>query len=542
MGSRRLTAFLVLRSPCLTEREGGDDAKMIEVMDTTLRDGEQMRDVSYTPDEKLSIAQFVLEEVGVDRIEIASAQVSAGEREGAETVLRWAVSHDAADRVEILGYTDGEASARWIADLGGKVMNVLAKGSLKHLTTQLRKTPAQHVADIDDTVRKARRLGVACNLYLEDWSNGMIDSRDYVLNLIGGLADTPIVRIMLPDTLGVLSPAMVTEMVEAVVSRFPDRHFDFHAHNDYGLATANTLAAIEAGVAGVHCTVNGMGERAGNAPLDEVVVGMHDFLGRTTRVQESKLVQVSERVDVVSGRRVPPNKAISGANAFTQTAGIHADGDRKGDLYQGRLLPERFGRERSYALGKLAGKATLEHHLDALGIELSRKQRNAVLERIKELADRKATITQQDLPYIVDDVLARPHERHFVLESVVVVSAIGLRSTATVKLSYTAPGGEDATVHEDSAQGDGGYDAFMKAVGLITGEIGLTLPELIDYVVSIPPGGHSDAIVQCTITWRGDGDTLTTKGVNSDQVLAAADATEKMLNVWVARVGDDGAS
>jgi D-citramalate synthase len=468
--------------------------------------------------------------------------VSAGERTGAETVLRWAASHGVANRVEILGYTDGEASARWIADLGGKVMNVLAKGSLKHLTKQLRKTPDQHRQAIDDTVRKAERLGVACNLYLEDWSNGMIDSRDYVLELLDGLADTPILRIMLPDTLGVLSPSMVTEMVETILGRYPDRRFDFHAHNDYGLATANTLAAVAAGISGVHCTVNGMGERAGNAPLDEVVVGMHDFLGMTTRVQESKLVQVSERVDVVSGRRVPPNKAISGANAFTQTAGIHADGDRKGDLYQGRLLPERFGRERSYALGKLAGKATLEHHLDALGIELSGEQRGAVLERVKELADRKATITQQDLPYIVDDVLARPHERHFLLESVVVVSAIGLRSTATVKLRYTAPGGKETTIHEDSAQGDGGYDAFMNAVGLITGGIGFALPELIDYVVSIPPGGHSDAIVQCTITWRGDGDTLTTKGVNSDQVLAAADATEKMLNLWVARAVENEAS
>ena len=515
---------------------------MVEVMDTTLRDGEQMRDVSYTPDEKLSLAQFVLEEVSVDRIEIASAKVSAGERTGAETVLRWAASHGVADRVEILGYTDGEASARWIADLGGRVMNVLAKGSLKHLTMQLRKTPEQHRQAIDDTVRKAERLGVACNLYLEDWSNGMIDSRDYVLELLDGLADTPILRIMLPDTLGVLSPSMVTEMVETILGRYPDRRFDFHAHNDYGLATANTLAAVAAGISGVHCTVNGMGERAGNAPLDEVVVGMHDFLGMATRVRESKLVQVSERVDVVSGRRVPANKAISGANAFTQTAGIHADGDRKGDLYQGRLLPERFGRERSYALGKLAGKATLEHHLDALGIELSGEQRGAVLERVKELADRKATITQQDLPYIVDDVLARPHERHFLLESVVVVSAIGLRSTATVKLRYTAPGGKETTIHEDSAQGDGGYDAFMNAVGLITGGIGFALPELIDYVVSIPPGGHSDAIVQCTITWRGDGDTLTTKGVNSDQVLAAADATEKMLNLWIARAVENGAS
>ena len=514
---------------------------MIEVMDTTLRDGEQMRDVSYTPDEKLSIAQFVLEEVGVDRIEIASAQVSAGERAGAQTVLRWAAARGVADRVEILGYTDGDASARWIADLGGRVMNVLAKGSLKHLTRQLRKTPEQHLRDIDDTVRTAQRRGVVCNLYLEDWSNGMVDSRDYVLQLLDGLADTPVARIMLPDTLGVLSPPMVTEMVRTILGRYPDRRFDFHAHNDYGLATANTLAAVAAGIAGVHCTVNGMGERAGNAPLDEVVVGVHDFLGKTTRVRENRLVQVSERVDVVSGRRVPPNKAISGANAFTQTAGIHADGDRKGDLYLGRLRPERFGRERSYALGKLAGKATLEHHLDALGIELSGEQRSAVLERIKELADRKATISQQDLPYIVDDVLARPHERRFVLESAVVVSAIGLRSTATVKLRFTAPGAPESAIHEDSAQGDGGYDAFMNAVGRIAGKIGLTLPELVDYVVSIPPGGHSDAIVQCTITWRGDGESLMTKGVNSDQVLAAAEATEKMLNLWIARDGGTGA-
>ena len=514
---------------------------MVEVMDTTLRDGEQMRDVSYTPDEKLSIAQLVLDEVGVDRIEIASAQVSAGEREGAQAVLAWAESHGLAERVEILGFTDGAASARWIADLGGRVMNILAKGSYKHLTTQLGKTPQEHLRDIDDAVRQADRLGVVCNLYLEDWSNGMIDSRDYVLELIDGLRDTPLQRIMLPDTLGVLSPPMVSEMVGAILVRFPDRRFDFHAHNDYGLATANTLAAVAAGVPGVHCTVNGMGERAGNAPLDEVVVGLHDFLGKTTRVQESKLVQVSETVDVVSGRRVPPNKAISGANAFTQTAGIHADGDRKGDLYHGRLLPERFGRKRSYALGKLAGKATLEHHLDALGIELSAEQRRAVLERVKELADRKATITQQDLPYIVDDVLARPHERHFVLESVVIVSSIGIRSTATVKLRYTAPDGDDTVTYEDSAQGDGGYDAFMNAIRQIAGKIGLALPRLVDYGIAIPPGGRSDAIVQCTITWRGDVDTLTTKGVNSDQVLAAAEATEKMLNLWVARAAAVGA-
>ena len=207
-----------------------------------------MRDVSYTPDEKLSVAQFVLEEVGVDRIEIASAQVSAGERAGAETVLRWANAHGVAERVEILGYTDGEASARWIADLGGKVMNVLAKGSLRHLTTQLRKTPEQHRCRTS-TTRCARRGGSAWRA-TSTWRTGRTAWSTRATTSWSSSAAWPIRRSCAScfrTPWACCRPAMVTEMVEAVLGRFPDRHFDFHAHNDYGLATANTLAAVAAG-------------------------------------------------------------------------------------------------------------------------------------------------------------------------------------------------------------------------------------------------------------------------------------------------------
>ena len=512
-------------------------SRLIEIVDTTLRDGEQMQDVSYTPGEKLAIVKVLLDEVRVDHVELTSALVSAGERDAVREVMDWAADHGRVDAIEILGFTDGNRSVDWITALGGTVMNILAKGSLRHVTTQLGKQPAEHFADIAETVAYAGAHGVRCNIYLEDWSGGMLDSPGYVRAMLEELAEIDLWRVMLPDTLGLLSPPQVGEFVGDLVRRYPTLSFDFHGHDDYGVATANTLAAVTAGAACVHCTINGMGERAGNTPLDEVVVGIHDFLGLRTNVDETKLIAASERVEVFSGRRVGFNKPIVGPNVFTQTAGIHADGDHKGDLYTSRLSPERFARRRRYALGKLSGKRSLEFNLTDLGIELDEAQSQLVLERIKELADGKQTITQDDLPFIISDVLETPHDRSFILRSCVVVSSIGLKPVATVKLAHRATPGGEFTEYEASAQGDGGYDAFMNTLRSIAGQLGLELPRLADYNVSIPPGGKSDALVQCSITWlhpdRADA-VFTTKGVHSDQVLAAAQATEKMLNLVAA--------
>ena len=510
--------------------------RTIEVLDTTLRDGEQMQDVSYTPGEKLAIAKVLLEEVKVDHVELTSALVSDGERDAVREVIAWAAEHHRVEAIEVLGFTDVTRSVDWIKGLGCQVMNLLAKGSLNHVTTQLRKQPAEHFADIAATVAYAGTQGVRCNIYLEDWSGGMLASPDYVLAMLDELSGLGLWRVMLPDTLGLLAPAQVTRFVGDLVGRYPELNFDFHGHDDYGMATANTLAAVAAGASCVHCTVNGMGERAGNTPLDEAVVGIHDFLDLRTRIDETKLITASERVEVFSGRRVAFNKPIVGHNVFTQTAGIHADGDHKGDLYASRLSPERFARRRRYALGKLSGKRSLEFNLTDLGIELDDEQSRLVLERIKELADGKQTITQDDLPFIISDVLETPLDRTFVVRSCVVVSSIGLKPVATVKIAHRNAGGS-FDEYEASDQGDGGYDAFMNAVRSIAAQLGVTLPRLADYHVSIPPGGKSDALVQCSITWDHPdrpGAVFSTKGVHSDQVLAAAQATEKMLNLVTA--------
>ena len=502
---------------------------VVEVMDTTLRDGEQMRDASFTPEEKLNIARMLLEEVRVDRIEVASARVSEGEQDAVARISAWAREKGLAERVEVLGFTDFKTSVDWMTAAGARVLNLLAKGSLEHLTKQLRKTPQQHVREIRDTIDYAASRGVLANIYLEAWSNGMVESPDYVLFLLDELADTPIRRYMLPDTLGILHPAQVTAFVSDLVRRYPSHHFDFHGHNDYGVATANTVAAVASGARGVHCTINGVGERAGNASLDEAVVAIRDFLGGETAVNEKTLYAISQTVEIFSGRRVAFNKPICGQNVFTQTAGIHADGDKKANLYASRLAPERFGRKRQYALGKLSGKSSLDYNLEALGIELSPDQKKRVLDRVISLGDMKKAITQEDLPYIISDVLETPTERRFEMRSCVVVSSTGMKAMATVKLAHRPDPAEPFEEYEESALGDGGYDALMNAIRKITDRLGFECPVLVDYQVTIPPTGQSDALVQCFITWKGR-TTFVTRGVNSDQVLAAAEATEKMLN------------
>jgi D-citramalate synthase len=314
-------------------------ARRVEVMDTTLRDGEQAEGISMMPEEKRTIAQRLLETVKVDRIEVASARVSEGERRAVKTIVDYAESKGLTDRVEILGFVDNNRSVDWAKSVGARVINLLTKGSLHHCREQLRKTHPQHIEDIRRTIDYGAKNGITFNVYLEDWSGGMIGGADYVDEHSDALCQMPVKRIMLPDTLGLLSPPQVREFVGRVIAKFPGRHFDFHGHDDYGLGTANTLEAALAGAHGVHVTVNGMGERAGNVTLDEVVVALRDHAGIRTSVDERALLEVSRLVEVFSGRRVPPNKPIVGENVFTQTAGIHADGDMKGRRRRRRTGP-----------------------------------------------------------------------------------------------------------------------------------------------------------------------------------------------------------
>lgn len=496
-------------------------------MDTTLRDGEQTNGVAFSASEKLTIAQLLLTDVKVDRIEIASARVSEGEFQAVKKITKWAAENNLLDRVEVLTFVDGDLSVNWMTEAGAKVMNLLTKGSLNHLTHQLKKKPYEHFDDIAKVIALAKSKELICNVYLEDWSNGMRNSKDYVFQLLDFLQYQPIARILLPDTLGVLTPTETYAFVHEVVSKYPNLHFDFHAHNDYDLGTANVFEAVKAGAKGLHLTVNGMGERAGNAPLASAIAVLNDYLPEVhTSVEEQSLYSVSKLVETFSGFRVAANKPIVGENVFTQTAGIHADGDKKHNLYHSKLMPERFGRLRKYSLGKTSGKANIENNLQQLGIQLSDNDLKKVTQKIIELGDKKEMVTQADLPYIISDILdSNTIEKKVYVEEYMLAHAKNLRPTATLKITIN---GES---FEANAQGDGQYDAFMNALKSVYTSKKLELPLLTDYTVHIPPGGKSDALCETIITWLHNGKEFKTRGLDSDQTVAAIKATEKMLNV-----------
>lgn len=500
----------------------------IEIMDCTLRDGEQTSGVSFLPHEKLMMARMLLKDINVDRIEVASAQVSDGEKDAVKMICRYANQIGMLNKVEVLGFVDGTQSIDWICDCGCKVINLLAKGSLKHCTHQLHKTPEEHINDIKNSLRYAAERNIGVNLYLEDWSNGMKNSPEYVYQIMDALIDTNVNRFMLPDTLGVLNPLQVIEFFRKMIKRYPNAHFDFHAHNDYDLAVSNSLAAVLSGAKGLHVTVNGLGERCGNAPLASVQAILKDQFHAKTNIKESRLNDISKLVVGYSGIAIAPNQPIVGENVFTQVAGVHADGDNKDNLYCNDLIPERFGRKREYALGKNSGKANIARNLKELGLELSAEQTKKVTKRITELGDRKEIVTQDDLPFIVSDVLKHSApENRIKLVSYMVSLAYGLKPLASVKVSI------NGNLYEADSTGDGQYDAFVKSLRKIYKEkLGRTFPLLENYAVTIPPGGRTDALVQTVITWRFGDKMIRTRGLDVDQTEAAIKATIKMLNMF----------
>ena len=500
--------------------------RTLEIMDTTLRDGEQTSGVSFTSLEKLTLAKLLLKELKVDRIEIASARVSDGEFNAVKEITSWASSQGLIEAIEVLTFVDNGVSIQWMKEAGAQVQNLLTKGSMNHLKHQLKKTPEQHFKNISTSIKEAEKEGFKTNIYLEDWSNGMQNSEDYVLEYLDFLATQPIERVLLPDTLGVLTPEKTAEYLNKIIKRYPNIRFDFHGHNDYDLSVANAMEAVKARVNGLHLTINGMGERAGNAPLASVVAVINDFLPDTAiNINENALHQVSKLVATFTGFRIPANKPIVGENVFTQTAGIHADGDNKKNLYFNQLLPERFGRKRKYALGKTSGKANIQKNLQQLGLTLNEDELKKVTARIIELGDKKERVTAEDLPFIISDVLGNNLPDKVKIQSYVLTHSKGLNPTTSVAIEI------NGQVFEENASGDGQYDAFWNALHKIYNKQKLKLPNLIDYAVRIPPGSNSDALCETTITWRLKNKEFTTRGLDSDQTVSAIKATEKMLNI-----------
>ncbi len=502
----------------------GNDYMQLEIMDTTLRDGEQTEGVAFSKQEKLAIAKKLLN-LEVNRIEIASTGTTKEEFDAVSSICSWAKENNYLKNIEVLAFVN-KKSIDWIYESGCKTANLLCKGSLRHAKEQLGKTKEQHLEDIKTIVNYAKSKDLDVNLYLEDWSNGMKESKDFVYYMLDGVQSLDMKRIMLPDTLGILSPEETYNFIKEVKEKFPGK-YDFHAHNDYGLATANSVHAVLAGIDGIHTTVNSLGERTGNASLIEITVVLKDLYDIDLKLEESKYQETSDLVAGLSGKKPSYNIPIIGKNVRTQTCGVHADGDKKAELYKTPLtFPGRFSKEKiKYALGKNAGKASIEMNLKELGIELSSEQVKILRDEVAKIGQKKEQITQPDLLFLIADLFEQPEMIPFKILDCRIKAEMNGERSAYVKIDYKGQ------ILEHEAKGDGGYDAAMNSIEKILSEKNIELPKLTDYSITIPPGGNTSALTLASIGWKYNKKKLQSHGVETDQTFAALKATEKILNL-----------
>ena len=475
-------------------------ARTVEIMDTTLRDGEQTPDVAYTPAEKLQLARMLLAEVGVDRIEIGSGARLGGRARGGAPHRALGARAAACSRASRSSATATRSSrSTGSRAVGGRVMNLLVKGSERHCRTQLRVDPREAPRAVAQTVRYARqRKRLRVNVYLEDWSNGVRDSFDYVFAMVKLLRELGVERIYLADTLGVFTPAD-----DAPLRRADGLHL---ARRALRVPRPQRLRARHRELPGRRARRRArrahQRERHGRAHRQHAARRGRGRAPRPHRrsrtgVDESRLVAVSRLVETFSGKDVAANTPIVGRDVFTQTAGIHADGDAKGDLYASRLAPKRFGQQRRYALGKLSGKASLDHNLKALGIELRPRRPRAGAAAHRRARRQEAHRRREDLPYIIADVLKTPEQQLVRVES---YAGDGRHRRGAAAPRWCWPRGKRRA--RASASGDGGYDAFMNALRKAARRLGLEVPQLADFRVRIPPGGRTAALVETVITWQ----------------------------------------
>ena len=380
----------------------------IEILDTTLRDGEQSPGVSFTPEQRFNLAEKLIKILNVDRIEIGSALSSDSDLAAFKRIAEWANEEGYQNRLEILTYVDHTRSVDWLKDVPCETLGLLCKSSVEHCQIQLGKKPEEHIYDITRTLEYIYENKRQANIFLEDWSRGYEKSKDYVENLLDSVSSFPVKRIYLCDTLGVLSPDKTREMCLELKRRFPQYIYELHAHNDYGLALANCLSSLDAGIRGFHTTVNGLGERAGNTPLEQLSVMLKDFSDLEVNISEGGLFEVSELVQNYSKKIISPNRPIVGSDVFTHTGGIHVDGQLKGNLYASKLSPDRFGRFYNYDLGKLSGRSAVAFHLKKAGLSHEEHEIEKIIVELK----RDTEVFKEDAEQKLSRIISKIKQNH----------------------------------------------------------------------------------------------------------------------------------
>jgi isopropylmalate/citramalate/homocitrate synthase-like protein len=490
--------------------------KQVKIFDTTLRDGEQTPGVSLTPEQKLTIARQ-LDKLGVDVIEAGFPVVSEGERKAVENIAKSGLEA----KICALARCKKEDIDTAIKCGVGRVHIFIATSDI-HLQHKLHISREQALEEAVKWVEYAKSHGIEVEFSAEDATRTEFE---YLKKVYEATVEAGADLINVPDTVGIMTPRatfwLIRELKKTI--KVP---ISIHCHNDFGQAVANSLAAVEAGAEQVHVTVNGIGERAGNAALEEVVMGLRAFYNLKPKVKTELLTETSELVKRLTRVPIQPHKAIVGENAFAHEAGIHVHGVLQFSGTYEPLSPELVGAHRRLLLGKHAGIHSVESQLRELGIQATKEQVMEITRRVKELGDKGKTVSLLDLRAIAESVIRTlPQEQKAVeLKEITVTTGNTITPTATVRLLVK---GEPRT---SSATGVGPVDAALKAIQNVVKEISKL--ELLEYHLDAITGG-SDALADVTIKLKDEkGNVYWAEGVSEDVVLASVQAMINGINQW----------
>lgn len=495
-------------------------AERIYVFDTTLRDGEQSPGCSLNLEEKVRMARQ-LEQLRVDVIEAGFPVASVGDFEAVHLIAR---TIDHCTVAALCRTVKRDIDRAWEAIQYAKkprIHTFIATSDI-HLAHKLRKTREQALADAVWAVKYAKSLCSEVEFSCEDASRSDID---YLCMIVGAAIDAGAATINLPDTVGYALPEEYGAMFRIVRERVPGAQnvtFSTHCHNDFGLAVANSLAAVRNGARQIECTVNGIGERAGNAALEEIVMALrtrNETLGADTNVNAEEIYKSSKLLSTLTGMMVQRNKAVVGANAFAHEAGIHQDGMLKSRITYEIMTPQSVGIKHStLVLGKHSGRHALKQRYAELGYNLSDQDLEQAYQTFCAIADQKKDIFDEDLIAIVEDRESSSDDFYH-LENIQVFSGTNLRPTATVELRLR----DERSV--DSATGDGPVDAAYKAIERITGVTG----KLTEYSIKSVTFGH-DAIGEVFVRVDFAGVLFNGRAVSTDVITGSAKAYLEALN------------
>jgi 2-isopropylmalate synthase len=492
----------------------------VYIFDTTLRDGEQSPGASMNTGEKLRLA-VQLEKLGVDILEAGFPAASEGDLDAVSKIA----SKLKKTEVAALARTSKEdIDLAWQAiqhAANPRIHTFIATSDI-HMKYKLKLTPAEVIKKTVGAVKYAKSFTDNVEFSAEDGSRS---DRDFLCKVFEAAIEAGATTVNLPDTVGYAIPAEFTDLVKYVISHTPNSDraiFSVHCHNDLGLATANTISAIHAGARQTEVTINGIGERAGNTSLEEVVMALHtrpNFIPVTTGINTNLIYPTSRLVSMITGIIVQPNKAIVGANAFAHEAGIHQDGVLKNPMTYEIMKPETIGLSANkLILGKHSGRHALRSHLKEMGYDLSDEELNLVFKKFKELADKKKHIVDEDLEVIVTEGILRTKDI-FQLEYLHVTSGTTVLPMASVKLSINGRSVQGA------GYGNGPIDSTFNSIAKLTG----TQSELLRFSVSALTGG-TDAQGEVTVRLRENGLVALGKGADPDIITASAKAYINGLN------------